>query len=93
MIYRQQLIESINELQNIREEIFSQILNLSMSGEMNDVDKVFDIGEVYDFDIKYFEDSKDVNVIELLKAFKKIEKTIGTLINLNVISDEELGFE
>ncbi len=93
MSYRQQLIESINELQNIREEIFSQILNLSMSGEMNDVDKVFDIGEVYDFDIKYFEDSKDVNVIELLKAFKKIEKTIGTLINLNVISDEELGFE
>jgi hypothetical protein len=93
MSYRKQLIESVNELQNIREEIFSQILNLSMLREMNDVDKAFDVGEVYDFDIKHFEDSKDVNVIELLKAFKSIEKAIGTLINLNVISDEELNFD
>ena len=93
MSYRQQLIESINGLQNIREEIFSQILNLSMSGELNDVDKVFDIDEAYNFDIKHFEDSKDVNVIELLKVFTTIDKTIGTMININLISDEELNLE
>lgn len=93
MRYRHQLIQTIQQLINIREEVFSQILNLSMSGEMTDVDKVFDIGEVYDFDIKHFEDSKDVNVIELLKAFKTVDKTIGTLININVISDEELYLE
>ena len=93
MRYRNQLIQTIKELIKIREEIFSQILNLSMSGELIDYDKVFDIGEVYDFDIKHFEDSKDFNVVELLKAFKKIDKTISTLININVISDEELNLE
>jgi hypothetical protein len=93
MRYRYQLIQTIQELQNIKGEIFSQILNLSMSGELNDFDKVFDIGEVYDFDIKHFEDSKDFNVVELLKAYKKIDKTISTLININVILDEELNLE
>ena len=93
MRYRHQLIRTIQELQNIREEIFSKILNLSMSGELNDYDKFFDIGEVYDFDIKHFEDSKDFNVVELLKAYRKIDKTISTLRNINVISDEELNLE
>lgn len=93
MRYRNQLIQTIQELQNIKGDIFSQILNLSMSGELNDFDKVFDIGEVFDFDIKHFEDSKDFNVVELLKASKKIDKTISTLININVILDEELNLD
>ena len=93
MRYRYQLIQTIQELQNIKGEIFSQILNLSMSGELNDFDKVFDIGEVYDFDIKHFEDSKDFNVVEYIKAYKKSDKTISTLININVILDEELNLE
>lgn len=93
MRYRNQLIQTIQVLQNVKGDIFSQILNLSMSGELNDFDKVFDIGEVYDFDIKHFEDSKDFNVVELLKAYKKIDKTISTLININVILDEELNLE
>jgi hypothetical protein len=93
MSYRKKLIESIKELHNIRVGIFTQIINLSMSQELNDIDKSFDIGEVFHFDIKHFEDSKDINVTELVRLFKNIDETVNTLLNINSISHEELVLE
>lgn len=88
---RQQIIESINSLIEIREIIFEQIVNIAMSSEYKDLDTVFDEGDHYTFSIKQFEDLKDVNVQKFIKHFKKTDKLIATLLNINAIDEEELN--
>ena len=85
-----QILETLKNLSEARNIIFTQIVNLSMSGEMKHIENVFDIGEKYNFSLKHFEKSKDINVNKLVKLCKKIESTFFTIMDLNGINENEV---
>lgn len=50
--YREQIIETVNNLIETREIIFEQIVNLTMSNEFEYLKDAFDEGDVYSFSFK-----------------------------------------
>ncbi|MCI0922154.1 hypothetical protein [Sphingobacterium rhinopitheci] len=90
MLYRNSVIESLQLLENVRNQVFTQIVNIAANGEMKEVLDVFEEGDYYTFDIDQFEDSTDVNIQKLLHLCKNIEGIYDSLLNVNAVGDEEL---
>lgn len=90
MNHRERILETIENLIDTRNIIFTQIINLAMDGEMNHLKDAFDVGDVYSFSLKHFEDVEDVNVKKLVKLCKNTEETIFTIMDLNGISENEV---
>ena len=88
---REQILETIENLIKAREIIFTEIVNLSMSGEMKHLDTAFDNGDEYTFNLKHFEAVKDENVQKLIFLCKQTEGTVFSLMNLNGINDNEVN--
>lgn len=84
------IIETIENLVEARDIIFTQIVNLAMSGEMKYIENAFDVGEGYKFTLSHFEDVEDINVNRLVSLCKKAEETIFTLISLNGINENKV---
>ena len=62
LTYREQIIETINNLIEARHINFEQVLNLAMSNEFSYLKDAFDQGDIYSFSLNHFEDMEDVNV-------------------------------
>ncbi len=89
--YREQIIETINNLIEARQIIFEQIINLAMSNELNHLEDAFEEGDIYSFSLKHFENMEDENIQNLVKLCKTTEQTIFSLMNLNNVKDEEVN--
>lgn len=85
------ILDVIENLVDARDIVFSQIVNLAMSGEMNHIENAFDVGEEYNFTLSHFEDVEDINVQKLVVLCKKTEETVLTLMNLNGINENEVN--
>lgn len=88
---RNQILATIENLVQARDIIFTQIVNLAMSGEMKHLESAFDLGDQYDFTLKHFEAVQDVNVIKLVSLCKNAEETVFSLMNLHGISENEVN--
>lgn len=91
LTYREQTIETINNLIKAREIIFEQIINLAMSNEFDHLKETFDESDIYTFSLKHFENMEDVNVQKLVKLCKNTEKTVFTIMDLNGINKNEVN--
>ena len=91
--YRNTLINSVDYLIEVRENVFAHALNLSMKNKLKEIDEVFEDGERYQFVLKHLDNSSDVNVQTIVNLIENIESTVHTLINVNVIKDDELKNE
>lgn len=91
--YRDFLIEACNTLTNCEAELFTNALNLLMSGELKSVDEAFEIGDSYKFEFNHLDTSKDTNVKKLVDLIKLLNEAKESLKNLNSITDEEVGDE
>ena len=89
--HRIQILETIENLAEARDIIFTQIVNLAMSGEMKHLESAFDLGDKYNFTLKHFESVQDVNVKKLVSLCKNAEETVFSLMNLNGISENEVN--
>ena len=89
--HRIQILETIENLVEARDIIFTQIVNLAMSGEMKHLESAFDLGDKYNFTLKHFESVQDVNVKKLVSLCKNAEETVFSLMNLNGISENEVN--
>lgn len=87
---RDTIIECIKYLMEVRELFFSKIINIEMTGDLKDIDEVFSIGEVFQFELAHIETSQDHNVQRLTSLFKQLDQTIDTIMNLNSISQEDI---
>ena len=88
--YREQIIETINNLIEARNIIFEQILNLAMSNEFSHLKEAFDQGDIYSFSLNHFEDMEDLNVQKMVKLCRKTEETIFTIMDLNGVNENEV---
>lgn len=59
-----------------------------MSGELNKVNKVFEINNTCNFNMNLLTSSKDTNVQKISKVIDCINQAIQNLKNLNNIKDE-----
>lgn len=88
---KKEIVILINNLIEARDIIFTQIVNLVMSGELADISTTFEVGEKYNFKLAHFKNSKNVNVKKLVLLCKKTEQTIFTLININGLDDKQFN--
>lgn len=90
MEYRKRMIQTLYVLAEARENTFMQIINLATEGEMKDIDKVFEIGDQFVFELGHFENMADTNVQKLVQLCKDIESTYFDLMDLNSIDQKEV---
>lgn len=88
---RKKILEVLENMIEAREIIFTQIVNLAMSGEMNHLEDAFDIDDKYSFKLKHFKSVEDINVKKLVKLCKNVEETIFSIMDLNGISENEIN--
>ena len=91
--YRDYLIETLDYLINMRLSIFALALNLSMKNDLKEVNDVFDIGDTYTFELNHLDKGSDDNVQKVVDLIKNIQITVDSLININVIEEDELTNE
>ena len=61
-----------------------------MLGELAEVNKVFSVGDTYNFDIEQFRGTLDTNLNMLFDFFYKLEDIMNSLANINAITEKEL---
>ncbi|WP_149915650.1 hypothetical protein [Sphingobacterium cavernae] len=88
--YRNRVIESLQLLGEIRNQLFTQIVNIASDGELKEILDVFEEGDYYDFEMDQFENSSDVNIIKLMQLCKNIEMAFDSIQNVNAVGDEEI---
>lgn len=88
--YREFLIKTVLFLEEASGNLFAQILNLASHNEFPMLRENFESGEIFNFNIKMFENTKDVNVLKLIELYTKIENERLNIIEINKITEEEL---
>ncbi|MVN20396.1 hypothetical protein [Mucilaginibacter arboris] len=88
--YRALLVETINKLEDFNSSTYNSILNLSMQGELKDIDDLFENGEVVNFKLADFRNLSDQNVQHLIEIMDFISEKYQILKNINTISDDDL---
>lgn len=90
MLYRTTVIDSLLLLENVRNHVLTQIVNIAAQGELKDILNVFEEGDYYTFDMDQFEDCNDINIQKLLTLCKNIETVYDSIQNVNAVRNEEL---
>lgn len=89
--YREDIIEALNALIYAREKIFERIVNLGMSGDFKEIQRVFQVGDSYTFTLEQFEDTTDVNLQKMIAVCRHIETTIFETLAFNEIDEDEVN--
>lgn len=90
--YRNRVIETLVLLGEIRNQLFTQIVNIASDGEMKEILNVLKEGDYYTFEMDQFENSSDANIVRLMALCKEIEDTFDSIQNVNAVADEEIAF-
>lgn len=90
---RELMVSAIQDLIICRNNIFDNIVNLAMSGELSHLADAVDIGEKYEFKMNHFRNLEDKNVNTLIKICEVIESEIPVLMDENDIDITELNFD
>ncbi|MGM1057548.1 MAG: hypothetical protein ACQEWG_16805 [Bacteroidota bacterium] len=61
-----------------------------MKGELAEVNKVFVVGDTYNFDIQQLKGTPDTNLNKLIVFYDQLENLMNSLANINAITEEEL---
>jgi len=89
-VYREKLIMTYNELINFHEELLTRIVNVGMTGELEEVNETFEKDDTFQFDKEMFRGTKDQNLNLLLELHDNLEDTMNSFANINNITQEEL---
>lgn len=87
--YKLAIREACTKIVDTRHELFSSLIGVAMSGEYQDLDEAFEEGDIFNFELAHFSESKDVNVQKLYELIQKLEETYISLLNLNGMSEAE----
>lgn len=90
VVYREKLIMTYKELIHFYEELLTRIINVGMTGELAEVNKVFLKDDTFQFDKEMFRETGDQNLNLLLELHDQLEETMNSFANINNITEEEL---
>jgi hypothetical protein len=89
--YREKILMTYKFLIKMHEELLTRTINVGMTGELAEVNKVFAVGDTFKFDVEQFRGTNDVNLNKLLAFFDELENVMNSLANINGITQEELN--
>lgn len=87
--YRKKLIDAVQNLSDCKNEIFTSLINVAMLGEFKDIHEAFEVGDIYEFEIEQFKDSKDINVEKMVLLYEFMSETMESIMNINAIENPE----
>lgn len=93
MNYRSHLIKSVQNLIEIEQILFTNALNLCMFGELSNNDDAFEENDKFVFNLELLKSVDDLNVKKIVLVIESIQQKIKYLINVNVITENELQNE
>ncbi len=88
--YRKNLIKAYKSLLNFQDNLFTDLLNIAMSGELKEINEVFEIGDTYNFNIEHLKGTNDTNLNKLLELYNQLENLMNSIANINAIKEREL---
>ena len=88
--YREKILLTYKFLLKTHEELLTRTINVGMLGELAEVNKVFAVGDTYNFDIEQFKGTPDTNLNKLIDFYDELENLMNSLANINAITEEEL---
>lgn len=88
--YREKILLTYKFLIKTHEELLTRTINVGMLGELAEVNKVFAVGDTYNFDIEQFKGTPAVNLNKLIDFYDELENLMNSLANINAITEEEL---
>ncbi len=88
--YREKILLTYKFLLKTHEELLTRTINVGMSGELAEVNKVFQVGDTYNFDMEHFKGTPDTNLNKLIDFYDELENLMNSLANINAIAEEEL---
>lgn len=89
--YRKRLIEAYKSLITIRENLFTNSLNIAMAGELKEIDNVFEDGDTFTFEIEHFKNTNDINLTKLIEFQEQLDDLMNSIANINAIKETELN--
>ncbi|MBU4539242.1 MAG: hypothetical protein L6264_05230 [Weeksellaceae bacterium] len=91
--YRKHLLETINNLYEAEQLLFTSALNLVWEGELSHLKEAYEKGDVMEFNMKLLRSVNDPNVQKIVALMTPLLDAAESIKNLNRIADEELGWE
>ncbi|WP_285269219.1 hypothetical protein [Kaistella rhinocerotis] len=91
--YRDQIVIAIQDLIICRHNLFDNIVNLAMKGELGHLDGAVDQGETYEFKMNHFRGLNDKTVNTVIEICDLIDSKIMILMEENGIDYNEVDFE
>ena len=91
--YRKHLLETINNLYEAEQLLFTSALNLVWEGEVSHLKESYEKGDAMEFNMKLLRSVNDPNVQKLVALMTPLLDAAESIKNLNRITDEELGWE
>lgn len=88
--YREKLIMTYTQMINFYEELLTRIINVGMTGELEDINETFEKDDTFQFHKEMFRGTKDQNLNMLLDLHDQLEDTMNSFANINNITQEEL---
>jgi hypothetical protein len=88
--YREKLIMTYMQMINFYEELLTRIINVGMTGELEDINETFVKDDSFQFDKEMFRGTKDQNLNMLLDLHDNLEDTMNSFANINNITQQEL---
>lgn len=89
-IQRRHIIDTVNALTDSEELLFGAGLNVEMSGDMLEVSKTFDVGDVFTFDLSLLQSSKNETVQKVANLLVQMADLRESLINVHLLTEDEL---
>ena len=84
--YRTTLYRTADTMEDLGQQLYTRLINIAMSGELNTVDKIFETGEVMEFKETDFRYLGDQNAQLVLKVLDAIAESYSSLININKLN-------
>lgn len=93
MNYRKILIESVRNLLESEQILFTDALNLCMYGELKHLNDALDENKPFEFNLDLLKSVDDANVKKIVVLIESLKREADHLIEINNISENELNDE
>ena len=87
------MIMAVQDMITARHNLFDNIVNLSLKGELLHLEGFVDEGEPYKFNMNHFRSIEDPNVQAIIKICDVIESKVFILMEENDIDYNDVDFE
>lgn len=92
-LYRKHLINTVNDLIEAEQMLFTSALNLAWFGDLDHLRDAYDDGDKVTFDLALLKSVDDLNVKKIVRMLNPLMEVAEYLKNVNTITDEELDTE